>query len=391
MSWRRSALLKSLGSLRLTLALLAIGLVLVFIGTIEQMPLGTYGAQKVYFKSWFVFADLGGFPFPILPGGQLIASLLVVNLLAAHLTRFKLARGKIGIHLLHAGVLLLLIGQIIADNSQVESFVEFEEGQTIGYSVDFHAMEFALTDRSDPEYDVIYQVPTGRLLAAARTRDRLLSDPVLPLSFIVHEFFPNARLTTTDRPDHRITHGLGLRVQASPIPKTYNERLRNLETAIVEPIYQGKSLGIWMVSNAFVRQPAQTFQAGTREFAMEIRPKRYYLPGQLTLRKFTHERYPGTRIPKNFSSLVQISGDPEVSDREVLIKMNHPMRYRGQAFYQAGFDENNPRFSRLQVVSNPSWAMPYIGLALITAGMVMQFSMHLIRYVRREEARRQTT
>ena len=41
-----------------------------------------------------------------------------------------------------------------------------------------------------------------------------------------------------------------------------------------------------------------------------VRLKRHYKPYSLTLHDFTHERYPGTQIPKNFSSLVTLD-DPE--------------------------------------------------------------------------------
>jgi hypothetical protein len=62
--------------------------------------------------------------------------------------------------------------------------------------------------------------------------------------------------------------------------------------------------------------------------------------------------------------------------------MNHPLRYQGLTFYQAGFD-NNDRTTVLQVVQNPSWLVPYIFCALIAFGMLLQFGMHLIGFVRR--------
>ena len=70
-----------------------------------------------------------------------------------------------------------------------------------------------------------------------------------------------------------------------------------------------------------------------------LRPARYYKPYSVTLQKFTHERYAGTEIPKDFSSRVTLI-DPERSvNRDVLIYMNHPLRYRGETFYQAGFQK----------------------------------------------------
>jgi hypothetical protein len=62
--------------------------------------------------------------------------------------------------------------------------------------------------------------------------------------------------------------------------------------------------------------------------------------------------------------------------------MNNPLRYRGYTFFQAGFD-NNDTTTVLQVAQNPSWLVPYISCALIVFGMLLQFGMHLVSFVKR--------
>src|SRR2546425_7458562 len=110
-------LAKLLTSLRLTVVLLCAGLALVFVGTLAQVHEGLYQAQSRYFKSWVVWKPtVGDSAWPILlPGGYLIGSLLLLNLLAAHATRFKFTRKKIGIWMIHAGIILLLVGQLLTD------------------------------------------------------------------------------------------------------------------------------------------------------------------------------------------------------------------------------------------------------------------------------------
>src|ERR1041385_6726495 len=100
-------------SLRLTVVLLAFGIVLVFVGTVAQADEGLYQAQVRYFRHWFVFGiTFFGHRVPlVLPGGYLLGTALLVNLLAAHSQRFQWTRKKIGIQLTHAGVILLLVGQ----------------------------------------------------------------------------------------------------------------------------------------------------------------------------------------------------------------------------------------------------------------------------------------
>jgi hypothetical protein len=58
------------------------------------------------------------------------------------------------------------------------------------------------------------------------------------------------------------------------------------------------------------------------------------------------------------------------------------LRYQDLTFYQSGF-ENNDKTTILQVVQNPSWLIPYVSCALIAFGMLLQFGMHLISFIKR--------
>jgi hypothetical protein len=123
-----------------------------------------------------------------------------------------------------------------------------------------------------------------------------------------------------------------------------------------------------------------------------LRPARYYKPFSLQLVDFSHDRYMGTDIPKNFSSRVRLLRSDTKEDREVLIYMNNPLRYGGETFYQSGFDERDERVTILQVVRNPGWLTPYFSCALVGIGLCVQFTMHLTAFVRkRKQAPRNET
>jgi cytochrome c biogenesis protein ResB len=126
----------------------------------------------------------------------------------------------------------------------------------------------------------------------------------------------------------------------------------------------------------------QSFDYAGKTWRLQMRFAREHKPFALTLLDFSHDRYAGTEIPKNFSSRVRIQAEDGSEDREVLIYMNNPMRYQGLTFYQAGFD-NNDRTTVFQVVRNPSWALPYVACTLMTLGLLIQFSIHLVGFVRR--------
>src|SRR6202012_1003350 len=137
-------------SLKLTVVLLAFAIVLVFIGTLAQVDEGLYQAQSHYFRQWFVVGlhfENRNIPL-LLPGGYLIGTLLLINLLAAHIYRFQLSRKKIGILLAHTGVILLLVGQLATDMFANESQISFAEGQTRSYSESANHYELAFTSAS---------------------------------------------------------------------------------------------------------------------------------------------------------------------------------------------------------------------------------------------------
>jgi len=138
-----------------------------------------------------------------------------------------------------------------------------------------------------------------------------------------------------------------------------------------------------MVSNALAAPQAFTWDG--RSYALLMRPARQYLGYSMTLKKFSHDRYPGTDIPKNFSSLVRLKDQSRGEDRDVLIYMNQPLRYRGKTFYQASFGKGDT-LSILQVVENPGWLMPYASTVLVSVGLLVHFAISLRRSLRRRDA-----
>jgi cytochrome c biogenesis protein ResB len=125
----------------------------------------------------------------------------------------------------------------------------------------------------------------------------------------------------------------------------------------------------------------QKFDYAGRSWKLIMRPVRHYQPFSITLEKFSHDIYPGTDIPKNFSSKIRINPEDGGSPREVLIFMNNPLRYAGLTYYQASFDGEHTTI--LQVVRNPSWLVPYISCGAIALGLVIQFMIHLAGFARK--------
>jgi hypothetical protein len=373
--------LRILSSLRLTVICLSLGMLLVFLGTLAQVHLGIHAVQARYFQSLLIYWSPPGarWKIPILPGGYLLGTVLLVNLIAAHAVRFQLTRKKLGIILLHLGVILLLIGQLLTGLFARETQMRIDEGQTLGYSEASREVELAVSDVTDPDFDQVVAIPEEVL-----ARGGTIQNPTLPFTLNVRQFMGNARLTMRSQepqaPPSQATTGFGKNIVVAEIPRTVKDDERDLSTAFVEVAGVEGPLGTWLLSNAIPDPQGFTLNGHTYELAM--RQRRFYKQFALTLLDFAHDRYAGTDIPKNFSSRVRLLDFERNENREVVISMNDPLRYRGFTFYQSGFD-NNDKTTILQVVKNPAMLLPYIACGLVALGLVVQFSMHLFGFVRK--------
>ncbi len=369
-------------SLKLTIICLAAAMVLIFAGTLAQVHLGIHEAQQRYFQSLFVWwpPESRGFKIPVFPGGHLIGAVLLVNLIAAHLKRFRLAWRKLGIHLTHAGLIIMLAGGLFTDLFAVESHMQLAGGETKNYSEDGRGMELAVIDVTDSDLDQVTAIPDTVL-----RHDRTIDYWSLPFRIVVRNFYQNSRLKMLSEAEDGArpiaNQGPGAMIAVQPAPRATGVDERDVTSATIEILPKdGGSLGTWLVSDAL--GAPQTFSCGGRTWMIALRPARYYKPYSVTLQKFTHERYAGTDIPKDFSSRVTLIDPERAVNRDVLIYMNHPLRYRGETYYQAGFQKDDSA-TILQVVHNPSFITPYVACVIVAAGLLVQFGYHLVGFSRK--------
>ena len=370
-------------SLKLTIVLLVFSMVLVFAGTLDQVNLGIWAVQEKFFRSFVIYLPIGNVTVPAFPGGYTVGGLLLANLLAAHIYRFRFQWRKAGILLTHLGLIVLLVGELLSGLWQQDFHMRLNEGETKNYAESFRQHELVVVDTTDAAFDDVVAIPEEVL--ASKTP---VQHAKLPFRLVTKSYFPNSSLhmraapppVAGGDPGAQANLGLGDHVTAAPQPITHKSDERNIPSAIVELAGTEGSLGTYLIS-AHVPAP-QTFTHAGRTYSIALRLKRAYQPAAFTLIKFSHDRYAGTEIPKNFSSRLRIVTPGGHDDREVLIYMNNPLRYSGYTYYQAGF-ENNDRTTVLQVVRNPSWLVPYIACGMMTLGLTWQFGLHLIGFVGR--------
>src|SRR5438552_8574117 len=170
----------ALASLRLTVVLFSLAIVLIFCGTLAQVDMGIWTAVNQYFRSAYVWIPFqlfvhfgqvffglstsahlpGSFPFP---GGWLIGSVLLVNLLAAHAVRFKMNWKRSGILMLHAGVIILMLSELITGLFAIEGNMTIEQKGSSNFLEHRDTTELAIIDSSDPKTDDVVVIPRGIL------------------------------------------------------------------------------------------------------------------------------------------------------------------------------------------------------------------------------------
>ncbi|MGH7992746.1 MAG: cytochrome c biogenesis protein ResB, partial [Limisphaerales bacterium] len=392
-------LLKAFASLRLTVILLAFAIVIVFIGTLAQVDEGLYNAQARYFRQWIILgADLFGWKIPlILPGGYLIGTLLLINLLTAHIYRFEFTVRKLGIQLAHAGVILLLVGQLATDMLARETQLRLTKGETKSYSESAQNYELAFLTDAGGNSERVVAIPEKML-----ERGGVVQNSDLPFTIRVKQFWKNSQ--PQFRPmmaenDPLATNGVAEHFDFHPAAEAKTMDDKNVPTVLIEMDDGKKSLGDWVISGwtaddnlipvveqNYTQQVGpqlaqkvvhdltepQAIEAGGKNYMFALRPTRLYFPFSLTLLKATHTVYEGTDIPKDFRSLVRLKNPKTGEDRQVQIYMNAPLRYAGLTFYQYQMDAGEEAqqagrvsSSVLQVVRNPGWLTPYVGCAMV--------------------------
>ncbi len=358
------------GSLRLTVALLAIGMVLVFVGTLAQAQIGIDRAITVFFRSWFVPVAIPGLDLalPLLPGGWTLGALLLANLIAGQTLHLKKDWRELGLWMTHGSILLLLAGEFATGLLQQEWVMVLDEGATRAHVEAYKESELALRTPAPNGAEKVAVLRQSALRDGAQ-----FALPDSGLTVRVLRAVPHAGLVRPrDGAAGDATQGAGKNLRIDPRAFAGAPGAAPEPAALIELSDSSGPLGTWIVSPRLLPQPLSPDSKAT----VELRPRRLYLPFAITLDDFLHEKHPGTEIPSKFASRVRLA--TAGGERPVLISMNEPLRWDGWTFYQHSF-ANADRTSILHAVRNPARALPYISCAIGGLGLALHFLIRLAR------------
>jgi ABC-type transport system involved in cytochrome c biogenesis permease subunit len=404
--------LHQLASLRLTVVLFALSIFLVFSGTIAQVDSGIWTVVDKYFRSFYVWIPLqifvpqflfdmrpvvvgGGFPFP---GGWLLGSLLLVNLLAAHAVRFKLTWKRSGIIVLHSGLVIMMVSELVTGLFAVEGSMLIYEGKSANFVTHPRETELAIVPEGKGETTDVTVVPMALLRGGAAP----IKADALPFDVEVLQYMVNSALCKQNGPPeflpsdfaslpiapasapNQATEGLGVKLYVAVDQHETGGMEQSKEdqpAAYVRFLHKqtGKDLGTYLMA-VLLEDTPQYVTVDGKKYDVRLRLKRSYKPYTMRLIKFSHDRYMGTDKPKNFSSLVRLTDPSKSEDREVKIYMNNPLYYGGETFYQQSFLPGD-KATILQVVKNPGWPMPYLSFTMVALGLMIHFGIRLTGFL----------
>ena len=411
-----------LSSMKLAVVLLVLLGVLTWLGTLAQIEDGLWKAQKNYFESWFLVADLelGWWGQPVLPdengkgfvlriplpGAYPVMALLFVNLLVGGFVRMKWQARNAGVLVVHVGIAMLLLAGFVKMEFSYsgglalwESPTQAEQARRPARSyesstfVSFHDHELVLI--RDNGATVEERVIAEGELGAAVDGTVTVRGEGLPFAVQVHHFMerceptakgPMVRASAPVIDDGDGKPGVFLRA-LKPLP----ERGKNTPGAYVTVLsdrgerFDGILHGLEVRPFDERRYPF-TFTVDGQRWGLDLRRVVYDLPFHVRLKDFVKRDHPGTVTAADYRSFVQI---PEEGDREVQIYMNTPLRKDGYVVYQTswgpapmpGSPGGPPYYSVFEVAENPSDKWPEYSCWVIAVGLLIHFTMKLAKFL----------
>lgn len=359
-------------SLKLTLVCLLLLCVYLVWGTFYQVDHGVHAAQERFFTSWILLIKN---VVPV-PGVLTVLAILSVNLLFAGLKVYMFRINKFGILLMHVGSAILLIGSGMSSTLVNESSLSLAEGEQASAAIDFANWVFKAkvndynnASKKDEDFSCeISSIKTGKSF-------KLKNGTLVKIEKVYKNCSAyGTSLTNLDS------------LQSKPISKNRLENIPGIIVTVSKKEFRDfESPKIRLYGGTGY---PTSFLLGSDTISLSIQPRQADLPVNIGLIKFSKENHPGTNNAKSYES--RIHAQNSEIDRDVVISMNKPFRYKNFTFYQSGYtqDENGRSITSLSVVENPVRLMPYVAGTIIMVGLLFHFIIKFIYACRKSRAKK---
>lgn len=311
-------------------------------------------------------------------------ALLFVNLVASFFAHYQAGWKMPGLMLIHLGLLLLLLGGFFTQVTGIEAQVQLLPGEGTNVAESTSKWELSMVK----ELTQVREVRAVDLDDIRRGRWFSLDDS--GLRFRALEVHGNARPMVLESGQSET----GDRFPANASGIQYLQPLRpavevpqNRPGLLVE-VRGAKEMSqalFWGGEGRFL--PVELPDGGVRFLA--LRRKRHPLPMLVELVEFSRAYYPGSQIPKDYRSVINVHTDVEDEGRVAVIRMNEPFREKGWTFYQQSFVvlDDESELTVLAVTRKVGRLIPYVATGVTSLGLALHFlQMQLLQSRRRRKS-----
>ncbi len=328
-----------------------------------------------------------------------------IAILALLYPSYLLYAKRTGIVLMHAGIVLLLVNELVTGLGAYEGRMTIPQQGITNFTYNLENSELAFIDTSGPGPDRVVSIPEWMMARSAEDKS-MISDERLPFDVKVEIFYKNSSVSPPVRAadlkpgmDPADSGDIRQIVDQGKLVGVYIAREIKVGSGVdgegvadVGSAYvslhdktTGDKLGTYLVSSHFTNSGDHLMDRvaiGDKSYLMGMRFAREYKPYSIYLVEFRHDKFTGTQKARNFSSEVLVVDEDHPQGRPAMIRMNEPLRYRGETFFQSSFLPGDSA-SILQVVRNPGYMLPYIACIVVSIGMFWHFLGHLKTFYRR--------
>ncbi len=343
--------------------LLLIYMIILIVGTLSQKDFGLQFVQEKYFTSNIIWLN-NKIPFI---GGRLVLIIIFISLFL-RLLFDKLKKRKIGILLLHVGVLILLFGAFICEKYNTEGYLTLREGEQSNFFTHKNLYELILVDKYN-----------SNRISINLTTDNLIKKYMIDSSTLIQikNLYKNCNLLPK--------RSFFKRKDSNKIDRFFNLIMSPM---FVESENNSLALNITVynkngASNFSFLEKINTNNSifENERFDIFVVRKNVMLPFNIHLLKFIKHTYPGTNTAMSYESRIIVT--TQSSTWKANIEMNKPFRFMGYTFYQSSFiNDGFERATVLSVVKNIGRNFPYISVLIIFLGFIIHLFLSMKRLFR---------
>ncbi len=402
MQWAQSVF-KLFSSIGLALIILAFLLLLTWLGTEKQPEVGLFAVQQEYFNSWILFHTfeaplLGSITLP-LPGVMLLLVIFFLNLLCGGIVMLRKSFRTIGVFIAHFSMIFLLAGGLLQHRYADDGYLQLYEGEKSNEFVSYHDWVIQVHTVKDGEADFDTKsvvIPPEYLKDFDEAQEKRVETEHLPFDLRLYNYALNGAVMPAAfhrQDEYDVVDGMFLRKLEPELEAEANASAFYVDALTKDGEVISRGI-LW----GYESQP-MTIEHEGKQWLLKLDRKRWKMPFEIQLDKFTYSFHPGTGVAREYKSDVTKIDD---ESEKIVIEMNEPLRHEGYTLFQAnwGPQENGmpvagEPYSVFAVWRNPTnpffivpvehW--PLVTMTLAALGMSIHFIIKLAAHISRVSTR----